>query len=143
MSFQLSNFHVIIISSDYNSRREYDKLLYKQEVHDLRKNRRITDFDDMLSQLREKKRDQYRDNRPPPTRDHKINVRFDDLFTEDMEGNKPPTEDDFLSKDDTLRTDSKQFKRFEKFVHGSTIFRILLLLFLSSGPLTMAIVSDR
>ena len=134
------------ISSDYNSRREYDKLLYKQEVHELRRNRRISDFDDMLSKLREKKRDQYRDNRPPPTKDHKINVNFDDLFREGMDGNKPPTEDDFLPKDDTLRTDSKQYKRFEKFVHGSTgsrIFRILLLLFLSSGPLTMAIVSDR
>ena len=121
-------------------------MLYKQEVHALRKNRRISDFDDMLSKLREKKRDQYRDNRPPPTKDHKINVNFDDLFREGMDGNKPPTEDDFLSKDDTLRTDSEQYKRFEKFVHGSTgsrIFRILLLLFLSSGPLTMAIVSDR
>ena len=58
-----------------------------------------------------------------------------------MNGDK--INDDYLDKDDALRTDSKHYKKFEKLVHGSTVFRILLLLFLSSGPLTMAIVSDR
>ena len=127
-------------SSDYKSKREYDLLLYKQEVHELRKGRRMSDFDHTLEKLRMKQRAQYKDHRPPPNQDHKADLN-QDFWKESMDGSK--INDDFLDKDDVLRTDSKHYKRFEKLVNDSRIFRILLLLFLSSGPLTMAIVSDR
>ena len=100
----------------------------------------MSDFDHTLDKLRMKQRAQYKDHRPPPNQDHKADLN-QDFWKESMDGSK--INDDFLDKDDVLRTDSKHYKRFEKLVNDSRIFRILLLLFLSTGPLTMAIVSDR
>jgi len=126
--------------SDYNTKREYDKLLYKQEVHEFRKGRRLTDFDDTLTKLRKKQKEKYKETKPPPSQDHKrkVDFSFDDLYQEELEENKKMRQelrDELFSKNDSYRDDSNQYKRFEKLLEGSVYFRMLLILFMSSGPL--------
>ena len=109
-------------------------------MHELRKGRRLTDFDDTLTKLRKKQKEKYKEAKPPPSQEHKrkVDFSFDDLYQEELEENKKMREelrDELFSKNDTYRDDSKQYKRFEKLLEGSVYFRMLLILFMSSGPL--------
>ena len=47
-----------------------------------------------------------------------------------------------VEQDDPMHRNSQQYKKFEKLLETSVYFRALLLLLLSSGPLTLALAYD-
>ena len=110
----------------------------------------------MLHELRQKQKEEFKEKKQkdPIHKTHKErNVDWDpDAEDKEWEKHDPDFKEyghytrkdmeNIAYKDDPMHRDSERYKKFEKLLETSAYFRALLLLLLSSGPLTMAILND-